>query len=87
MWTDTETNDMYDDWERVFVIYKRIRGQHVICRTILRRQVITSYGDSRLVSPKVYDYALDDFEMIKKSSNLRASINTNYNGGGGHTFI
>lgn len=50
-------------WERKFIFLKKINNIWVFCRRIYRRRHLYA----NLYDKPIYDYALNDFELIQKS--------------------
>jgi hypothetical protein len=57
-------------WERKFIILRKINGKWIFCRYVYRGNArwYKSIGLHKIMLHIEYEYALDDFELIQKSS-------------------
>lgn len=62
---DGRTIDRYGPWKRKFIWFAKINGQRVLMRYVWQRKDI--FGMIWINSDDVWDWALNDFELLAKS--------------------
>lgn len=55
-------------WERVFIFLRRINGKWIFCRHVYKGNPFWTSATLQGLPIIEYEYALDDFELIQKSS-------------------